>query len=131
MEVTAPDQMYVHPLEFAQGSQWGEVVITLASRNGTTKWLVDPDAEPIPDEGTLPKGSCIALGPRMYTDDQLGKLDGPGRYVRKPDPKCIRALTPLAALSKSQRRKVRKLRRANKRAGITVATVDLIAVVTT
>ena len=126
MNVTSPDQMYVHPLEFAQGSQWGEVVLQLASMRGASNVYVDPEAQ-LDDDGLFQRGSRIYLGSRMYTDDQIGKLDGPGRYIVKPDPTFIRAVTPLAAMTKRERRKARKARRAAKRSGIT-ASFPVIAI---
>ena len=107
-------QPYTHEFEFAQDSQWGAVVLMLAAREGLTGMLCDPEAEPV--DGQFPKGSAIRLGPRMYTDDQLGCLDGPMRYMRKPDPVYIKALTGLAGLTKRQRRAARKARRAAARA---------------
>ena len=123
-------QPYVHDLEFAQGSQWGDVVLALASKRGDYRVMTDPDAITCFETGRVAPGKRIRLGSRMFTDDQLGKLDGPGRYIRKPDPVCIRALTPLSGLSKRQRRRVRKLRRAAIRNGEPMTTVELIAVVT-
>jgi len=108
-------QPYVHEFEFAQDSQWGQVVLALVEKVGDYRILRDPEAKPN-DQGLLPKGSEIRLGGAMYTSDQLGKLDGPGRYVRKPDPVYIKAITGLGAMTKRERRKVRKARQALKRA---------------
>lgn len=121
---------YVGEFEFAEDSQWGQVVLTLASRVGDYRVMTDPEPSCYVDNHEPIRGSRIRLGSAMYTLDQLGKLDGPGRYYRKPDPVCIRALTPLASLSKRQRRKVRKLRRKAIREGEPMTTVELIAVVT-
>ena len=121
---------YVGEFEFAEDSQWGHVVLQLAEVTGDYRVLTDPEAITCFETGRVAPGKRIRLGSRMFTDDQLGKLDGPGRYIRKPDPTCIKALTPLSALSKRQRRKVRKLRRSNTRKGIEMTTVQLIAVVT-
>ena len=114
--------------DFAIGTQWGAVVLMLAAREGMTGMLCDPEAEPV--DGVFPKGSAIKLGPRMYTDDQLGCLDGPMRYMRKPDPVYLKAITGLGGLTKRQRRQARKLRRAAKRQGGELSTVQLIAIVT-
>lgn len=91
--------------------------------------MVDPEAKADADF-KLPKGAVIWLSGRLFTDDQLGVLDGPMRYQAKPDPKCPKALAPrseLAKLTKRGRRAARKARRALKRAGIEVA-VPVLAV---
>jgi hypothetical protein len=129
MNVTHPDQMYTHEFEFAQDSQWGEVVLMLAARTGDTGLLMDPEAEPDPDTGRFPKGSAIKLGPRMFSDVQLGMLDGPARDMRKPDPVYVKAITGLGGLTKRQRRQARKLRRAAKRQGSELTTIQLIEIV--
>jgi len=129
MLTTFPDQIYSHDLEFAQGSQWGEVVLALADKRGDYRVMTDPEAITCHETGRVAPGKRIRLGSRMFTDDQLGKLDGPGRYIRKEDPVCVRALTPLAGLTKRQRRRVRKLRRASIRDGAELTTVELIAIV--
>lgn len=121
---------YVGEFEFAEDCQWGHVVLQLASRIGDAHVMTDPEAITCHETGRVAPGKRIRLGTRMFTDCQLGMLDGPARYHRKPDPLHIRALTPLGALSKRQRRKVRKLRRAAIRRGEPMTTVDLIAVVT-
>ncbi len=121
---------YVGEFEFAEDSQWGQVVLHLAQKMGDYRVLIDPEAIRCHETGKVQPGKRIKLGASMYTLDQLGKLDGPGRYQAKPDPLHIKALTPLGSLSKRQRRKVRKLRRANTRKGIEMTTVELIAVVT-
>jgi hypothetical protein len=122
---------YVGEFEFAEDSQWGHVVLQLAEVTGDYRILKDPEAIRCHETGRVGPGKCIRLGSRMFTDDNLGKLDGPGRYIRKPDPTCIKALTPLSSLSKKQRRKVRKLRRSSIRAGAELTTVELIEIVLT
>lgn len=109
---------YVHEFEFAQESQWGEVVLALSTKTGDYRVLKDPESE-----------AEIRLGGAMYTHDQLGKLDGPGRYMRKPDPVYLKALKGLGALTKKERRKARKLRRANTRKGIEMTTLQIIDLV--
>ena len=56
----------------------------------------------------------------MYTDVQVGMLDGPGRYLPKPDPTDWRVLvgatTDKARMTKRQRKAARKARRAAARA---------------
>jgi len=111
-------QPYVHEFEFAQDSQWGQVVLHLAEKTGDYRILKDPESD-----------QEIRLGGAMYTADQLGKLDGPGRYMRKPDPVYLKALKGLGALTKKERRKARKIRRANTRKGIELTTVQLIQLV--
>ena len=109
---------YVHEFEFAQESQWGQVVLQLATKTGDYKILKD-----------LELGQEIRLGGSMYTTDELGKLDGPGRYIRKPDPVYLKALKGLGALTKKERAKARKARRKAARQGITLTTVQLIDLV--
>jgi hypothetical protein len=130
MHTTLPDQLYVHEFEFAQGSQWGEVVLQLAQREGDYRVMCDPEAIRCHETGRVGPGKRIRLGSRMFTDDQLGSLDGPMRDKRIPDPVYLAAYTPLSRLTKRQRRRVRKLRRASKRDGQEMTTVELIAVVT-
>lgn len=116
MTHTRPDQAYVHDLEFAQGSQWGEVVLMLASHRDESRIMRDPEAIRCAETGYSP--ADIWLGKRTYSDDQLGVLDGPMRD-RQPlvDTFAWTARTPKARLTKRQRRKLRKASRAAKRAG--------------
>lgn len=63
---------------------------------------------------------------RMYSDDELGKLDGPGRYVNWADmsgirPKSNRARTAKGSLTKRQRKALRKAERKVKREATNVA----------
>lgn len=57
---------------------------------------------------------------RMYSDDELGKLDGPGRYVNWADmagirPKSNKARTAKGSMTKRQRKAARKAERKAKR----------------
>lgn len=106
---------YVHDLEFAQGSQWGAVVLQLAvGARSEASYMRDPEAIRCSETGYSP---CdIYLGKRQYTDDQLGKLDGPGRDVVEFNYEWT-GRTPKARLSKRQRAKLRKAKRAAKRKG--------------
>ena len=88
----------------------------------------DPEAIRCHETGYSPVD--IRLNNRMYTDMQLGKLDGPGRYYRKADPLHIKAITPKGAMTKRQRRLLRKTRRAAKRNGEVYVELDCIAVIT-
>ena len=118
MRVAFPDQMYVHDLEFAQGSQWGEVVLQLAvGARSEASYMRDPEAIRCHETGYSPRD--IYLGKRQYTDDQLGMIDGPMRdnpdnYL---DTYSWTNRTPKARLSKRQRAKLRKARRQAKRKG--------------
>lgn len=116
MTHTLPDQAYVHEFEFAQDSQWGEVVLMLASHRDESRIMRDPEAIRCAETGYSP--ADIWLGKRTYSDDQLGVLDGPMRD-RQPlvDTFAWTARTPKASLTKRQRRKLRKASRAAKRAG--------------
>lgn len=107
---------YVHDLEFAQGSQWGAVVLQLAvGARSEASYMRDPEAIRCHKTGYSPRD--IYLGKRQYTDDQLGKLDGPGRDVVEFNYDWTNR-TPKARLSKRQRAKLRKAKRAAKRKGI-------------
>lgn len=117
MHTTTPDQMYVHDLEFAQGSQWGEVVLWLAQgARDEARIMRDPEAIRCAETGRAKPGTDIFLGKRQYTDDQLGKLDGPGRDI-VPLAYTWTARTPKAQLTRRQRAKLRKARRKAKRNG--------------
>ena len=69
----------------------------------------------------------------MYSDDELGKLDGPGRYVNWVDMAGIRpkakARTSKGGMTKRQRKALRKAERAAKRASANadVVTVPVVA----
>ena len=123
-----PDQMYVHDLEFAQGSQWGEVVLQLARGTDEGRIMRDPEAIRCHKTGYSPRD--IYLGSRMYTDTQLGMLDGPVRDNPKGFLDLFQwtARTPKASLTPKQRRKLRKASRAAKRAGVMFNEADFIRV---
>ena len=130
MNITSPDQMYVHDLEFAQGSQWGEVVLWMSQgARSEASYMRDPEAIRCDKTGYSPRD--IYLGKRQYTDDQLGSLDGPMRD-KQPlvDAYGWTARTPKSRLTKRQRSKLRKLRRKSKRQGVAFneasAIVDII-----
>lgn len=117
---------YVHDLEFAQGSQWGEVVLQLAvGARSEASYMRDPEAIRCHETGYSP--SDIYLGKRQYTDDQLGKLDGPGRDVVDFNYEWTNR-TPKARLTKRQRAKLRKAKRAAKRKGIAFTEEEWITV---
>ncbi len=109
---------YVGEFEFAEDSQWGAVVLHLASRVGNTHVMRDPEAIRCHETGRVGPGKAIALGKRMYTNAQVGVLDGPLRYQPKPDPLHWATPTTKARMSKRQRRTLRKRRRAAKRNGL-------------
>lgn len=122
-----PDQAYVHDLEFAQGSQWGEVVLMLASHRDESRIMRDPEAIRCAETGYSP--ADIWLGKRMYTDDQLGMLDGPVRFhTPLVDTFAWTARTPKARLTRKQRRKLRKASRAAKRNGTAFNEAEFISV---
>ena len=126
MHTTSPDQMYVHELEFAQDSQWGEVVLMLARGTDEGRIMRDPEAIRCHETGYSPRD--IYLGSRMYTDTQLGMLDGPvrdlpGGYLERFQ---WTARTPKAYLTPKQRRKLRKASRAAKRAGVMFSEAEFI-----
>ena len=124
-------QPYVHEFEFAQGSQWGAVVLQLAvGARSEASYMRDPEAIRCAETGYSPRD--IYLGKRQYTDDQLGVMDGPMRD-KQPlvDAYGWTSRTPKAQLSKRQRRKLRRARRAAKRNGKAFSEADFIAVVLT
>lgn len=127
MTHTLPDQMYTHEFEFAQGSQWGHVVLMLASHRDESRIMRDPEAIRCAETGYSP--ADIWLGKRMYTDDNLGVLDGPMRdHYPLVDTFAWTARTPKARLTKRQRRKLRKASRAAKRNGTDFNEAEFIAV---
>lgn len=90
----------------------------------------DPEAIRCAETGYSPVD--IYLGKRQYTDDQLGKLDGPGRDVVEFNYEWTNR-TPKARLTKRQRAKLRKAKRAAKRKGIAFSddewiTVNVVAI---
>ena len=120
---------YVHDLEFAQGSQWGEVVLQLAvGARSEASYMRDPEAIRCHETGFSP--SDIYLGKRQYTDVQLGMLDGPARDNPKGylDQFQWTSRTPKGSLTKRQRAKLRKAKRAAKRKGIAFTEEDWITV---
>ena len=121
-------QSYVHDLEFAQGSQWGEVVLQLAvGARSEASYMRDPEAIRCHETGYSPND--IYLGKRQYTDVQLGMLDGPARD-KQPLVDLFQwtARTPKAALTKRQRRKLRKAKRAAKRKGQAFVELEFIEI---
>ena len=125
-EFATPDQLYTHDLEFAQGSQWGAVVLQLAvGARSEASYMRDPEAIRCAETGYSPVD--IYLGKRQYTDDQLGKLDGPGRDIVDFNYEWTKR-TPKARLSKRQRSKLRKASRAAKRKGIAFNEAEFISV---
>lgn len=127
MHTTLPDQMYVHDLEFAQGSQWGEVVLMLASHRDDTRIMRDPEAIRCHETGYSP--ADIWVGKRLYTDDALGCMDGPMRDKHPlVDTFAWTARTPKARLTKRQRRKLRRAKRAAKRNGESFSEAEFVAV---
>lgn len=111
---------YVHEYEFAQGSQWGEVVLQLAvGTRDEGRYMRDSEAIRCAETGYSPRD--IYLGARMWDDDQLGVMDGPLRYRPPREPvhtQAVERRTPKAMLTKRQRAKLRKERRAAKRLGV-------------
>jgi len=98
-------------------SQWGAVVLQLAvGARSEASYMRDPEAIRCHESGYSPVD--IYLGRRQYTDVQLGMLDGPARD-KQPlvDMFQWTARTPKANLTKRQRRKLRKAKRAAKRKG--------------
>lgn len=101
------------------GTLWEEIALFCAMKAGNREAQIDPEAKR-DDNDKWPKGACIMLGPRMYTDVQLGMLDGPARYKPKADPNpelLAKRTTPKARMTKRQRAKLRRAeRRAARRA---------------
>lgn len=128
MTHTLPDQMYVHEFEFAQGSQWGAVVLMMASHRDESRIMRDPEAIRCAETGYSP--ADIWLGKRAYTDDALGIMDGPMRDDKRYllERYAYTARTPKARLTKRQRRKLRKASRAAKRNGVAFNEAEFIAV---
>ena len=107
-------------------TQWGHVVMALAvGARSEASYMRDPEAIRCAETGYSPKD--IYLGRRYYTDDQIGKLDGPGRDI-VPTDYTWTSRTPKARLTKRQRRKLRKARRAAKRNGDSFNESEFIAV---
>lgn len=122
LESLDPTQLADHEYEphvswhdAADGTMWGAVVNWMISgARSEASYMRDPEAIRCHETGYSPKD--IYLGKRQYTDDQLGKLDGPGRDVVEFKYEWTRR-TPKARLTKRQRAKLRKARRAAKRIG--------------
>ena len=107
-------------------TQWGHVVMALAvGARSEASYMRDPEAIRCAETGYSPVD--IYLGKRQYTDDQIGKLDGPGRDVVNFEYQWTKR-TPKARLSKRQRRRLRKASRAAKRAGLPFDESDWIDV---
>lgn len=96
-------------------TQWGHVIMQLAvGARSEASYMRDPEAIRCAETGYSPKD--IYLGRRYYTDDQIGKLDGPGRDIVNFKYDWANR-TPKARLTKRQRAKLRKAKRAAKRIG--------------
>lgn len=109
-------------------TQWGHVVMALAvGARSEASYMRDPEAIRCAESGYSPRD--IYLGRRYYTDDQLGVMDGPMRD-KQPlvDAYGWTARTPKAQLTKRQRRKLRKARRAAKRNGTSFDESEFITV---
>lgn len=72
----------------------------------------------------------FTLSGRQYTDDEVGKLDGPGRYVNwldmcgiRPKPKAGR--TAKGQMTKRQRRSLKRAERKAKREATDLVTVTI------
>ena len=110
------------------GTQWGHVIMQLAvGARSEASYMRDPEAIRCAETGYSP--ADIYLGRRYYTDDALGVMDGPMRD-KQPlvDAYGWTNRTPKARLSKRQRRKLRKARRAAKRNGQQFNEAEFIAV---
>lgn len=75
-------------------------------------------------------GQEFSLTGRMYTDDEVGKLDGPGRYVNWLDmagirPKFRSGRTAKGQMTKRQRKQLRRAERKAKREGTELEMVTL------
>lgn len=78
----------------------------------------DPEAIRCDETGRAKPGTDIYLGKRQYTDVSLGMLDGPVRDDKRlVDVFGWTARTPKAQLTRKQRRKLRKAKRAAARKG--------------
>lgn len=120
---------YEGEYDIFDGSQWGHVVLQLAvGARSEASYMRDPEAIRCFETGYSP--SDIYLGKRQYTDVALGMLDGPVRDNPKGylDQFQWTARTPKAALTKRQRAKLRKAKRAAKRKGIAFDEDKFIAV---
>ena len=109
-------------------TMWGHTVMCLARGTDEGRIMRDPEAIRCAETGYSPVD--IYLGSRMYTDAQLGMLDGPVRDNPKGflDTFQWTARTPKAHLTTKQRRKLRKASRAAKRAGQPFSEADFIRV---
>ena len=93
------------------GTLWERTAMEYEAAKGSDKYLMhDPE---FPEQEFLLSG-------RMYTDDEIGKLDGPGRYVNWLDmsgirPKASAGRTAKGAMTKRQRRQARRAERKAKR----------------
>ena len=76
------------------------------------------------------EGDELSWRGTMYTADEVGKLDGPGRYVNWLDMAGIRpkgrARTALGNMTKRERKAARKARRAAKRQAAPVSTETVV-----
>lgn len=113
-------------LDAIDGTQWGAVVLQLATgARSEASYMRDPEAIRCAETGYSPVD--IYLGRRQYTDEQLGKLDGPGRDVVDFNYEWTNR-TPKARLTKRQRAKLRKAKRAAKRKAMPFSEDEWIAV---
>ena len=93
------------------GTLWERVAMEYEASKGSDKYLMhDPE---YPEQEFLLSG-------RMYTDDEIGKADGPGRYVNWLDMAGIRPAskggrTDKGQMTKRQRRAARRAERKAKR----------------
>jgi hypothetical protein len=100
------------------GTLWERTAMEYEAAKGSGKYLMhDP---------MYPEQEFLLSG-RMYSDDEVGKLDGPGRYVNWLDmagirPKALGGRTDKGQMTKRQRRAARRAeRKANREAAATTA----------
>jgi len=113
----------------AEGTIWGDTIMYLAEQGSRSEasYMRDPEAIRCAETGYSPVD--IYLGKRQYTDVALGMLDGPVR----DDKRLLEtfqwtARTPKAQLTRKQRRKLRKAKRAANRKGVAFDEENYIAV---
>ena len=115
----------------AEGTIWGDTIMYLAEQGSRSEasYMRDPEAIRCHETGRAKPGTDIYLGKRQYTDVALGMLDGPVR----DDKRLLEtfqwtARTPKAQLTRKQRRKLRKAKRAANRKGVAFDEENYIAV---
>jgi hypothetical protein len=103
------------------GTLWERTAMEYEAAKGSDKYhMRDGDDE-------------IILSGRQYTDDEVGKLDGPGRYVNWLDmcgirPRYKAGRTPKGSMTKRQRRQLRRAsRKAKREAANDLVTVAILA----